>query len=167
MTSAATAADPHQGVQEGVSLIAGLHGQIDPVLIAAGVDTICHVGIDDLFENILGACQPSFCTHNDKCGWLIDSLENITRTKVGSGILGDDLCILTTGLFSKVKHWTSNDWRLGFSLTRTIPLPHRPAHWPPMKETHSLWPQTLGPTDTLGFILMLMRKSSSSDGAGI
>lgn len=167
MTSAATAADPHQGVQECVSLIAGLHGQIDSVLIAAGVDTIRHVGINDLFENILGACQPSFCAHNNKCGWFIDSLKYITRTKVGSRILSDDLCILTTGLFSKVKHWTRKDQRLIFSLTRTMPLPHRPAHWPPMNETHSLWPQTLGPTDTLGFILMLIRKSSSSDGAGI
>lgn len=103
MTSAATAADPHQSVQECVSLIAGLHGQIDPVLIAAGVDTICHVGINDLFENILGACQPPFCAHNYKCGWLIDSLKNITRTKVGSAVLGNNLCILTTGLFSRVK----------------------------------------------------------------
>lgn len=167
MTSATTAADPHQGVQECVSLIAGLHGQIDPVLVTARVNTVCHVGIDDLLEYILGACQPSFCAHNDKCRWLIDSLKNITRTKIGSGIFGDDLCILTAGLFSKVRHWTRNNSRLRFSLTRTIPLPHRPAHWPPMNETHSLWPQTLGPTDTLGFILMLIRKSSSSDGAGI
>lgn len=111
MTSAATAADPHQGVQECVSLIAGLHGKIDSVLVAPGVDTICHVGIDNLFENILGTCQPSLCAHNDKCGWLIDSLKNITRTKVGSGVLGNDLCILTTGLFSKVK--TLDKERLG------------------------------------------------------
>lgn len=101
MTSATTAADPHQGVQECVSLIASLHGQIDSVLVTARVHTICHVGIDDLLENILGACQPSFCAHNDKCRWLIDSLKDITRTKIGRGILGDDLCILTTGLFSK------------------------------------------------------------------
>ena len=101
MTSAATAANPHQGVQECVSLVAGLHGQIDPVLVAARVDTICHVGINDLLKNILGTCQPSFCAHNDKCGWLIDSLKYITRTKVGSAVFGDDLCILTTGLFSK------------------------------------------------------------------
>ena len=101
LTPTATAADPHQSVQECVSLIARLHGQIDPVLIAAGIDPIRHVGIDDLLENILGACQPSFCAHNDKCGWLIDSLKDITRTKVGSGILGHNLCILTTGLFLK------------------------------------------------------------------
>lgn len=101
LTPAATAADPHQSVQECVSFIARLHGQIDPVLIAAGIDPIRHVGIDDLLENILGACQPSFCAHDDKCRWLIDSLEDITRTKVGSGILGHNLCILTTGLFLK------------------------------------------------------------------
>lgn len=74
MSSAATAADPHQRVQESVSLVAGFHGQIHPVLVATRVDAICHVRIDDLLKNVLGARQPAFCADNDECRWLVYSL---------------------------------------------------------------------------------------------
>jgi hypothetical protein len=63
-------------------------------------------------------------------GWLTgakDVLEKVIDANMADGVnpgsykyravLGDDLCILTTGLFSKVKHWTGNYWRLRFSLT--------------------------------------------------
>jgi len=84
MSSAATAADPHQRVQECVTFVAGLHRQVDAVLVAAGVDTICHVGIDDLLENVFGAGQPAFCANNDECWWLVNGLKNIIGAQVGS-----------------------------------------------------------------------------------
>lgn len=98
MSSAASATNPHQRVQECVALIAGFHRQIYPVLVAARVDTIRHVGIDDLFKHVFGTCQPAFCTYNDKCGWFIDSLENVIGAKVRGCVLGHNLGILTTGL---------------------------------------------------------------------
>lgn len=84
MASAASAANPHECVQESVPFIAGFHGQVHSVLVAAWVDAICHVGVDDLFEDILGAGQPAFRADNDKCRWLVNGLEDIVGTKVGS-----------------------------------------------------------------------------------
>lgn len=106
MTSAATAADPHQGVQECVSLVTGLHRQVDAILVAARVDSVGHVSVNDLLENILGTCQPAFCAHNDKRWRLIDSLKNIIGTQIGRRVFGHNLCILTARLFFKVRHYT-------------------------------------------------------------
>jgi hypothetical protein len=104
MTSAATATDPHQSVQECVPFITSFHRKVDAVLIAAGVNTVRHVRINDLLENILGTGQPSFRADDDECWWLIDGLENITGAQVGSRVLGNDLGILATGLYSMVRH---------------------------------------------------------------
>lgn len=60
MSSAAPAANPHQGVEESVTLVAGLHSKVDSVLVAAGVDAVGHVGINDLLQDVFGACQPAF-----------------------------------------------------------------------------------------------------------
>jgi hypothetical protein len=101
MTSAATASDPHQSVQECVSLITSLHGQVYAVFVASRVDSIGHVSVDNLLQNVFGAGQPSFCADNDKRRWLINGLEDVIGAEVGGRIFGHDLCILTTGLFSK------------------------------------------------------------------
>lgn len=99
MTSAAATADPHEGIQERVPFIARLHAQVDAVLVAAGVDAVSHVGIVDLFQYIFGACEPSFRFDDDECWRFVSSLEQVVGANVGSRVLGNDLSILTAGLF--------------------------------------------------------------------
>lgn len=98
LASAAAAANPHKGVQECVSLIAGFHGQVNTILVAAGVDAISHAGIVDFLQYILGAGEPPLCLDNDESGGFICSLKHIVGAQVGSRVFGHDLSILTTGL---------------------------------------------------------------------
>lgn len=98
LAPAATAADPHQGVQERVSLVSSLHRKIDPVFVGVWVDGICHGGIVDLVQDILGASQPSVGFHNDPGGRFVRRLKHVARTQAGIGLLGHNLRILSTGL---------------------------------------------------------------------
>lgn len=83
MASAATAANPHQGVQERVSLIASFHGQVDAILVATGVNAIGHAGVIDLLQYILCASKPALGLDNNESRRLIGSLEQVVGAQVG------------------------------------------------------------------------------------
>lgn len=99
MASAAATADPHEGIQKRVPFITRLHAQVDAVLVAAGVDAVSHVGIVDFFQDILGACEPSFRFDNDERWRFVGSLKQVVGANVGGRVLGNDLSILTARLF--------------------------------------------------------------------
>lgn len=97
MASAAPTGDPHEGIQECVSLIASLHGQTDAVLVASRVNTIGHGRVIDFLENIFGSGEPSLGPNNDESDWLIRGLQNALGIELGRCIFGHNLGILTTG----------------------------------------------------------------------
>lgn len=101
LASAATAANPHEGVQERVPLITCFHGQVDTILIAARVDAISHSRVVDFLQYILGAREPSLSLDNDESRGFISSLEQVVGAQVGSRVFGHDLSILTAGLFAR------------------------------------------------------------------
>lgn len=104
MASAAATADPHQGIQEGVSLVAGFHAQVEAVLIAAGVNSVGHCRVVDLFQDILSPGEPAFRLDDDKSRRIIGSLKKVVRANVGGRVLSDYLGILTAGLMVSKKH---------------------------------------------------------------
>lgn len=83
LSTSATTTNPHQCIEEGVSLIASLHGKIDAIFVAARVYTISRIRVVDLVKNILGSGKPAFSTDNDKSGWFLGRLEQIAGTQVG------------------------------------------------------------------------------------
>jgi hypothetical protein len=101
LASATTAANPHKGVQERISLIAGFHGQVDTILIAARVDAISHGRVVDFLQYVLGAREPPLSLDNDESRGFIRSLEQVVGAQVGSRVFGYDLSILTAGLFAR------------------------------------------------------------------
>lgn len=101
MASAATAANPHKSVQEGVSLIASFHGQVDAIFVAAGVDAISHTGIIDFLQYILRAGEPALSLDHDESGRLIGSLKQVVGAQFRSRVFSNDLGILTAGLCAR------------------------------------------------------------------
>lgn len=98
LAAAAATADPHQGIQKGVSFITGLHAKVETVFVAPGVDSVSHRRIVDLFQNILGAGKPAVRLDHDESRGFVGSLKEVVRADAGCRILGHDLSILSTGL---------------------------------------------------------------------
>lgn len=98
MAPAATTANPHQGVQKCVALVASLHGEIDTVLVRVGVDRVRDARIVDLVQNVLGACEPPIGLHDDISRGIICGLKHVACAKAGRGFLGHNLRILSSGL---------------------------------------------------------------------
>lgn len=99
LTAAATAANPHEGIEEGEAFVACLHGKVDAVFIASRVYTVSLALIIDLFEDVLGTSKPTLGLDHDESGGVFGSLKQVVRTKVSSLVLRHDLCVLATGLF--------------------------------------------------------------------
>lgn len=55
MTSAATAADPHQGVQESVTVVSRLHREVHTILVVVRVNSVRHIWVINLIKYILRA----------------------------------------------------------------------------------------------------------------
>lgn len=98
LTAAAPAANPHQGIQECVSLVASLHGQIDAVLVAGRVDSISRSRVVDFVQDILGPSEPSLGLDHDVCRRLVCGLQHVVGAQVGGRVLGHDLGILSARL---------------------------------------------------------------------
>lgn len=98
MAPAATAANPHKGVQECVALVTGLHGEIDTILVRVRVDSVRNTRIIDLVQNVLGAGEPPIGLHDDKSRGIICGLKHVTCAKTGSRFLRHNLRILSSGL---------------------------------------------------------------------
>lgn len=99
LSAAAATADPHQGIQKGVSFITSLHSKVETVFVTSGVDSISHRRVVDLFQNVLGAGEPAIRFDDNESWGLVGSLEEVIRADAGCGILGHNLSILSTGLF--------------------------------------------------------------------
>lgn len=56
MTSAAATADPHQCVQESITVITCFHGKMDAILVGVRVNRSCHIRVNNLIKYIFGAC---------------------------------------------------------------------------------------------------------------
>lgn len=102
MTAAATAANPHKGIEEGESFVTCLHGKVDAVFIASGVYTVSLALIIDLLENVFGPSKPTLGLNHNESGRVFGSLKQVVGTKVGSLVLRHDLSVLATGLFKKL-----------------------------------------------------------------
>lgn len=74
MASATAAADPHQGIHKGISLITGFHREIDAILICVRVNGIGDIRISQLFQHVLSASQPTIGLDDNESGRLVGSL---------------------------------------------------------------------------------------------
>lgn len=99
LSAAAPTAHPHKSIQKCVTLVTSLHRQVDAILVAARIDAIGHGRVIDFLKNVLGASQPSICTDDHICRWLVGSLQHVACAQVSGVVLGHDLGVLTTGLF--------------------------------------------------------------------
>lgn len=99
VAATATAADPHEAVQESEALVTGFHGKVDAVLVAGRVDTVGKSLVVDLFEDILGTRKPALSLDHDKGGRVFSGLKHVVGAELGGLVLGDDLGILTAGLY--------------------------------------------------------------------
>lgn len=99
LTAAATASNPHEGVEEGEPFVTCLHGKVDAVFIASGVYTVSLTLIIDFLENVLGTSKPALGLNHDESGRVFGSLKQVVRTEVSSLVLRHDLSVLATGLF--------------------------------------------------------------------
>lgn len=75
LAPAAPAADPHERVQERVTLVPGLHRDTDTVLVSVGVDRVGRSLIVDLVQHVLGPRQPSLGLRDDERGRVVSGLE--------------------------------------------------------------------------------------------
>lgn len=98
MAPAATTGNPHESVQESITLISSFHGKIKAILVGVGIDCVRNIRVVDLIQNVFDACQPSFSLDNDEGWWIICGLEHIVRPHVGNRLLGHDLRVLSSGL---------------------------------------------------------------------
>lgn len=54
MTSAASTADPHQCVDESVTVVSSFHGDMDAILVCVRVNSVLHSRVFNLIKYILG-----------------------------------------------------------------------------------------------------------------
>lgn len=100
MATAAATANPHQGIQENITLIARFHGKIDAILVGIWTHRVCSGRFVDLVQNVFSSGQPSIGLDDEICWRIVGSLKNKARKELGGAFLCHNLIILPARLNS-------------------------------------------------------------------
>lgn len=169
-TTSTTTADPAAGIEERIALIARLKLDGDAELVLGGRRGVGAGGILQLLEDLARARAPAEGVHGDVGRGVVLGLQQVLGVDARGEVFDGDLVVLAAGLggvISICMGEVEREREKGRELTITMPLPQRPAHWPPMKLIQLRLPNRPEPTGIFGLSLTDMRKSSSSVGVGM